>query len=209
MDRRSFMRASALASVAATGGQLPCLSAAVAGGSSAAAAAKDVTHRLAKYVVAARFEDLPEAVRKEVGRSLLNWMGVAVGGSRHATIEIALAAVKPFAGAAQAGLVGRGERLDVMHAAFINAISSHVFDFDDTDLTTAVHPSAPVARHCLHLPNTANEWSRIRHRDGHGNRGRVPHCPCSPTGARRDRLARHRDRRCIWRCHRRRQDPGA
>jgi len=31
-----------------------------------------------------------------------------------------------------------------MHAALINGISSHVFDFDDTDLTSAVHPSAPV-----------------------------------------------------------------
>jgi 2-methylcitrate dehydratase PrpD len=83
-------------------------------------------------------------VRREARRSLLNWMGVAVGGSRHETIEIALAAIKPFVGAPQATLFGRAERLDVMHAALINGISSHVFDFDDTDLTTAVHPSAPV-----------------------------------------------------------------
>jgi 2-methylcitrate dehydratase PrpD len=36
------------------------------------------------------------------------------------------------------------ERLYVMHAALINGISSHVFDFDDTDLTAAVLPSPPV-----------------------------------------------------------------
>jgi 2-methylcitrate dehydratase PrpD len=83
-------------------------------------------------------------VRREAQRSLLNWVGVAVGGSRHETIEIALAAIKPFVGAPQATLFGRAERLDVMHAALINGMSSHVFDFDDTDLTTAVHPSAPV-----------------------------------------------------------------
>ena len=31
-----------------------------------------------------------------------------------------------------------------MKAVLLNGISSHGFDFDDTDLTTAVHPSAPV-----------------------------------------------------------------
>ena len=60
--------------------------------------ARDVTRKLAHYVVATRFEDLPEGVRREVGRSLLNWMGVAVGASRHEAVEIALAAVTPSRG---------------------------------------------------------------------------------------------------------------
>jgi 2-methylcitrate dehydratase PrpD len=106
--------------------------------------ARDITRRLARYVVATRSQDLPEGVRREVGRSLLNWLGVAIGGSRHEAVEIALAAVTPFSGPPQAGLFGRSERLDVVNAALINGISSHVFDFDDTDLLTAVHPSAPV-----------------------------------------------------------------
>src|SRR5262249_17520244 len=108
------------------------------------AATQGITRSLARYIVATRFDELPAAVRCEARRSLLNWMGVAVGGSRHETIEIALAAIKPFVGAPQASVFGRAERLDVMHAALINGISSHVFDFDDTDLTSAVHPSAPV-----------------------------------------------------------------
>jgi 2-methylcitrate dehydratase PrpD len=141
MDRRSFIRNTALTTVA-TGITLP---AAGAETTPRPETAGDVTGTLARFVVAARFEDLPEAARVEVARSLLNWMGVAVGGSRHETVEIALAAVAPFAGAPQAGLFGRKERLDVMNAAFLNGISSHVFDFDDTDLLTAVHPSAPVA----------------------------------------------------------------
>jgi 2-methylcitrate dehydratase PrpD len=65
--------------------------------------ARDVTRKLAQYVVATRFEDLPEGVRREVGRSLLNWMGVAIGASRHEAVEIALAAVMPFSGPPQAG----------------------------------------------------------------------------------------------------------
>ena len=40
-------------------------------------------------------------------------------------------------------MLGRGERVDILHAALINGISSHVLDFDDTH-ARAVHPSAPV-----------------------------------------------------------------
>jgi 2-methylcitrate dehydratase PrpD len=111
----------------------------------------DVTQRLARHVAAALFQDLPAAVRNEAARSLLNWIGVAVGASRHETIEIALRAIKPFAGPPQASLLGRTERLDAMSAALLNGISSHVFDFDDTDLKTSVHPSAPVVPALLAL----------------------------------------------------------
>jgi 2-methylcitrate dehydratase PrpD len=121
----------------------------------------DVTQTLARYLVAARFEDLPAAPRTEAARSLLNWMGVAVGGCRHEAVEIALAAVSPFSGPAQATIFGRTERLDIMHAALLNGISSHVFDFDDTDLTTAVHPSAPVVPVLLALA----EYREVTGRD--------------------------------------------
>lgn len=112
---------------------------------------QDVTMRLARHIAAAQHADLPDVVRKEVARALLNWVGVAIGASRHETIEIALRAIKPFAGPPQATVLGRHDRLDIMNAAMLNGISSHVFDFDDTDLSTTVHPSAPVAPAVLAL----------------------------------------------------------
>ena len=125
-------------------------------------ASTDVTLRLARHVIAAKAADLPAAVRKEVARALLNWVGVAVGASRHETIEIALRSIKPFAGPPQAAVLGRSERLDIMSAALLNGISSHVFDFDDTDLSTAVHPSSPVAPALLALaeyrPTTGQDF---------------------------------------------------
>jgi 2-methylcitrate dehydratase PrpD len=99
---------------------------------------------LAAYVAAAAPEALPETVRKEAARTFLNWVGCAVGGSRHKTVDIALAALAPFSGPAQASVLGRSERLDPLHAALINGISSHVFDFDDTHLRTVIHPGGPV-----------------------------------------------------------------
>jgi len=74
-----------------------------------------------------------------------------VGGSAHETVGIAIRALKPFSGPAQAAVLGRKERLDVLNASLMNGISSHVFDFDDTDLRTIVHPAGPVAPAVLAL----------------------------------------------------------
>ncbi|MDQ0468967.1 MmgE/PrpD family protein [Labrys wisconsinensis] len=105
----------------------------------------DVTRTLARYVVEAPVDSVPEIVRREAVRSLVNWVGCAVGGSRHRSVDLALAAVSPFAGSAQAGLLGRSERLDLLNAALLNGIAGHVFDFDDTHLKTIIHPAGPVA----------------------------------------------------------------
>jgi 2-methylcitrate dehydratase PrpD len=111
----------------------------------------EVTRLLAQYLVAARPDDVPADVRREATRSFLNWLGCAVGGSAHPTLDIALTALRPFAGAAQATVLGRADRLDIFHAALLNGISSHVFDFDDTHLKTIIHPAGPVASAILAL----------------------------------------------------------
>ncbi|WP_158818904.1 MmgE/PrpD family protein [Methylocapsa sp. S129] len=113
--------------------------------------AKDVTRTLAHYLVTAAYDDLPAPVRKEGVRTLLNWVGVAIGGSRHQTVDIAVAALAPFSGPAQASLLGRRERFDIMNAAFVNGVSSHIFDYDDTHLKTIIHPAGPVASAILAL----------------------------------------------------------
>ena len=155
LDRRLFLKAGAAAAASA--------SAALASSSAAAqapaapptpanvAAAQGVTRTLARYIVNARYEDLPAAVRKEGTRTLLNWVAVAVGGSHHETVDRAVAALAPFSGPQQATLLGRSERFDIMNAAFINGVSSHVFDYDDTHLKTIIHPGGPVIAALLAL----------------------------------------------------------
>jgi 2-methylcitrate dehydratase PrpD len=109
------------------------------------------TRKLARFIVAARFTDLPARVRHAGARTLLNWVGCAIGGSHHQTVINAMAALSPFFGPGQATLIGRSERADVLHAALLNGISSHVLDFDDTHIETAIHPAAPVAPAILAL----------------------------------------------------------
>jgi 2-methylcitrate dehydratase PrpD len=42
-------------------------------------------------------------------------------------------------------VLGRAERLDLLGAAFISAVSANLHDYDDTHLRTVIHPTAPEA----------------------------------------------------------------
>jgi 2-methylcitrate dehydratase PrpD len=152
-DRRALIQTVTTVPVvmAATGAAFPQTTEPASGAEANRTPTKGVTRALARYLVTATYDDLPANVRKEGVRTLLNWVGVAIGGSRHQTVEIAVAALSPFSGPAQASLLGRRERFDIMNAAFINGVSSHIFDFDDTHLKTIIHPAGPVASAILAL----------------------------------------------------------
>src|SRR5436305_7476813 len=96
----------------------------------------EVTRTLARYVVNSRASDIPDTAKREGVRSILNWLGCAVGAARHDAVECALSALTPFAGPAQASVLGRSDKTDILTAALLNGITSHVFDFDDTHLPT-------------------------------------------------------------------------
>lgn len=156
INRRGLLKAGAIASVAVATPGLSMTALAQEEKMKTAEPApssppQPVTRLLAHYLVNARYEDLPANVRKEGTRTLLNWVGVAVGGSHHETVARALSALKPFSGPPQAGLLGRSERLDIMNAAFLNGVASHIFDFDDTHLKTIIHPAGPVVSAILAL----------------------------------------------------------
>jgi 2-methylcitrate dehydratase PrpD len=104
-----------------------------------------VTRRLARFVVDSKKADVPEAARKEAVRTLVNWVGCALGGARHETADCALEALSELSGPRTATVLGRKDRLDILHASLLNGITSHVLDFDDTHLETIIHPAGPVA----------------------------------------------------------------
>lgn len=113
------------------------------------------TAALADYVLAARAADLPEAARREALRSFVNVFGCMVGGSRHEAVEIAERALLPFAGPAQATVIGRGKRTDALLASLLNCLSSSVHTFDDTHAEAIIHPSGPMAAVSLALAERA------------------------------------------------------
>ncbi len=104
-----------------------------------------VTAPLVDFLIRSRWEDIPESVRHAAKRSILNIFGTALGGSRNEATECALRVLTQFSARPEASVVGRAERLDCLSAAYLNAVSANVFDFDDTHLRTIIHPTAPVA----------------------------------------------------------------
>ena len=119
----------------------------------------NLSQTLARFAVETTYDRIPPAARREGCRTLVNWIGCAVGGSTHPTIDALLTGLAPFGGPAQASVLGRAHRLDALHAALVNGTASHVLDFDDAHLPTLLHPATAIAPALLALA----EWKP----DGH------------------------------------------
>ena len=104
-----------------------------------------ITNRLAHFAAGSQWETIPSEVRYEGVRGLLNFIGCALGGAHDEAIDVAVKVLTPFFGPPQGIVIGRGERPDALNAAFLNAVSANVLEYDDTHLGTVMHPAAPVA----------------------------------------------------------------
>jgi 2-methylcitrate dehydratase PrpD len=103
------------------------------------------TQTLASYIVTSRIESVPEDVRHEARRAIVNYVGCALGGSIDPAVDRAMQALGPYSGKPTASILGRSERIDPLHASLMNGISSHVYDYDDTTPKNYIHPTSPVA----------------------------------------------------------------
>jgi 2-methylcitrate dehydratase PrpD len=103
------------------------------------------TQQLGRFVAESRWDDLDESLRHQGRRSLLNSIGCALGVARSGPVAMAVRTLVPLAGPDRVTVLGRAERLDVLGAAFVNAIGANLLDYDDTHLRTVIHPAAPVA----------------------------------------------------------------
>jgi 2-methylcitrate dehydratase PrpD len=120
-----------------------------------------VTKHLAQFVADAQWDALSPPVIHQAKRALVNFFAVALIGCREPAIETALRSLAIFSGGREATVIGRGERLDALSAAFLNAASANVLDFCDTHVPTVIHPTAPLAPALFAL----GELRRLRGRD--------------------------------------------
>ena len=105
----------------------------------------NVTRRFAEFLSRFRYEDLPERAVHEARRGLIDWIGCALAGSGHPTIDKLLSVIEPISGKPQATVLGRKLRLGPMEAALANGQMGHVLDYDDTHMGGVVlHTSGPI-----------------------------------------------------------------
>lgn len=101
-------------------------------------------YRLAEFAAIMPLSDISADVQHEAKRSILNIIGTAFSGCREIAVEKALEVMGPYSGAATSSIIGRTERCDPPLAAFVNAMSANIFDYDDNHPATIIHPSAPL-----------------------------------------------------------------
>ncbi len=100
--------------------------------------------KLAARFAGMKYNDLPAASRHAVKRLLLDYLGVAVGGSQSASGKAARAFAVDQGGKGQSRVIGGNARVSMTNAAFANAISSHSLELDDIDVLALFHFSPPI-----------------------------------------------------------------
>jgi 2-methylcitrate dehydratase PrpD len=111
-----------------------------------------LTKTLCGHLAAARFSDLSAAALREARRGVLDWIGCALAGSRHRTIDTLLSVLQEAGGGPQATVLGRGLKLGRLDAPLANGQMGHVLDFDDTHMGGVVlHASSPILAALLAL----------------------------------------------------------
>jgi 2-methylcitrate dehydratase PrpD len=107
--------------------------------------APPITAMLARFAATHRSRGWDDAVEREAHRTFFNWVGCAIGASRHPLTDAAMRAMRMLDPAPQSRVMGRSGRIDMASAALVNGLTSHTFDYDDTHRQTLIHPASPVA----------------------------------------------------------------
>ena len=80
----------------------------------------NLTRDFADFLARFRFEDLSERAVHEATRGLIDWIGCALAGSSHPTIDTLLSVLTNISGRPQAMVLGRKLKLGPMEAALAN-----------------------------------------------------------------------------------------
>ena len=110
----------------------------------ALAADAGITARLARYMVAARDQALPEAVTVECKHRILDTFGAMVSGSRMNPGLMAVKYIRSLGGEPQASIIGADFRTTTVNAALANAMCAHADETDDFEPVTKAHPGCSV-----------------------------------------------------------------
>jgi 2-methylcitrate dehydratase len=90
-----------------------------------------VTAEISRWAAGVKFSDLsPEAVH-QAKRFFLDAMGCALGGYQQHDVAIALRVLDEVAAPGPATVIGSGKKMDVVHAAFANALMIRCMDYND------------------------------------------------------------------------------
>jgi 2-methylcitrate dehydratase PrpD len=104
--------------------------------------AEQPARSLAAFAAGLQFSDIPAPVIDRAKLLILDALGVGLASNAYSYADRAVAGAVALGGDGPCSVIGRAERLPVRDAALANGILIHGLDFDDTHLTSIVHPTA-------------------------------------------------------------------
>ena len=114
---------------------------------------RGLTDYVGRFVATTKYEDIPETVIELGKKSILDGLGLALAGSMAQTGTICRQYLDKLGICdGKATIIGSTQKTSPRFAAFVNGVSIHADDFDDTQLAVAkdrvygllVHPTVPV-----------------------------------------------------------------
>lgn len=102
------------------------------------------TRQLAGYLASLRFDDLPSAVVRTSKAFVLDLLGTTLGAMHTDEVRMASDVVRALGGKPECTMIGFRDRTSCTNAAFMNGLSSHVLELDDTHRDSITHVGAPV-----------------------------------------------------------------
>jgi len=115
----------------------------------------NLTTRLCSFLAEVEFDDLPASVVHAARRGVLDWMGCALVGSSHPTVNKLVKVLQASSDTRRATVLGRGVKLGPLEAVLANGLMGHVLDYDDTHMQGVIlHTSSPVLAALLALAET-------------------------------------------------------
>jgi 2-methylcitrate dehydratase PrpD len=106
------------------------------------------TEEISRFIVETPSERIPLDVLHYGKRCLVNYLSVALYGSRDSSFDIMLDFLHEEGGNPRATIIGRGGKTSLPNAALANGYLGHLEDYDDTHIPTDyrdnIHPSSPI-----------------------------------------------------------------
>jgi len=92
---------------------------------------KTISQKISEFAVGLKYDDLPEKVVTEVKRYLYDSIGCAYGGYHTKDVNIMRDIYKEMGGAAQATVIGFGDKIPAVNATLVNSLMIRALDFND------------------------------------------------------------------------------
>jgi 2-methylcitrate dehydratase PrpD len=116
-----------------------------------AGGAAGATERLADFLAPIRFADLPAEAIDAAKIFVLDLIGCALGAMRTEEVRIASEVTQMLGGTPECSAIGFAYKTSCQNAAYLNGISAHVIELDDTHRGSITHVGAGVIPAALAL----------------------------------------------------------